>query len=683
MVRWTGLAVCFVLAAGCNGDKCPADKQIDAWVDADGDGFGGEQASGICEIEEGYAEVGGDCDDNNETIAPGREEQCNGLDDDCDDVLDNGQQLQAFYADADTDGWGDEANSIQACAPPTAEWSTTPGDCMDDNNQVNPDVREICNGGIDDDCDGLIDDDDDSIDESTYTEWFADSDGDGYGRSAGVSVRQCLAPPGGVADGSDCDDGEASINPAAQEICNMIDDDCDDLRDDFDDSLDTSGQTEWNADADGDTFGDPDVMVMACGPIPGIAANDGEDCDDTTDLVAPNLNETLCDSLNNDCDDTTPDDADVDEDGYFACADNDCRDQNPNIHPDAVEVGADGVDQNCDGFEDCYVDNDGDGSRTDVPVQVTDPECDDAPNAPPDFPIDCDDNDVAITWSGRWELDSDLDGYGDGVTALTDCTEQGAGYVLQEAGDTDCNDSDDTIHPAAFDSCNDGLDADCDTIDTCPSCKDWIDSDPALTSGIYLIRPTGEAEIEIYCDMETDGGGWTMVGASAFGTLNDQGGGYYEDLTTLEPVDSHPGVWNGLSTIVNGANTDMRFTCKTLVTDLAYTVDLSFYDVPWYSEFVSGSDASVCFTEDANPLPTPARRNNLTNDSLTSDDPYEGGALVGEDACTDSMDFTVDFTDNGMDGDADDGTDWGEDDGKEKCGVANAGEAWFIFVREL
>src|SRR5690606_20431103 len=86
-----------------------------------------------------------------------------------------------------------------------------------------------------------------------------------------------------------------------------------------------------------------------------------------------------------DCVDECPDDPsaqvgvlgylDTDRDGYGGglervfCGDaephalvgGDCHDYNPFIHPGALEFPGDGVDQNCDGLEACFVDADGDG----------------------------------------------------------------------------------------------------------------------------------------------------------------------------------------------------------------------------------------------------------------------------------------------------------------------------------
>jgi len=79
----------------------------------------------------------------------------------------------------------------------------------------------MCNG-IDDDCDGTVDEDD-AVDALT---WYLDDDGDGFG-DPNVSVVACDAPADHLEDDTDCDDADAEVHPAAEEVCNGIDDDCD------------------------------------------------------------------------------------------------------------------------------------------------------------------------------------------------------------------------------------------------------------------------------------------------------------------------------------------------------------------------------------------------------------------------------------------------------------------------
>ena len=108
----------------------------------------------------------------------------------------------------------------------------------------------------------------------------------------------------GFSAAEDCNDNDADVFPGADEVCNGIDDDCDNETDE--DSLDS---TMFFADADDDGFGDPNSPVLACGEPTGAVTND-EDCDDTSDQAFPGGTE-VCDGLDNDCDGTVDSEIDV------------------------------------------------------------------------------------------------------------------------------------------------------------------------------------------------------------------------------------------------------------------------------------------------------------------------------------------------------------------------------------
>ena len=216
------------------------------------------------------------------------------------------------------------------------------------------------------------------------------------------------------------------------------------------------------------------------------------------------------------------------------------------------------------------------------------------------------------------------------------------------------------------------------------SCKQLLLSNPALPSGTYTLQPDPAAEPrQVWCDMQTDGGGWTLV-TSSVGAPDDTSSPYNANIASTNPGSLMNGVWDGMRTMLPGNRSDIRFTCKVRGGAANFDVDLSFYDNVWYAEMAdSASDAASCFNEQdgVGADPPPARRDNIANNALPAGNQWNYGYLEGEDSCSDNGDFTVDFDDRGMDNNQNDGTDWGEDDGTMKCGVTNGAE-FFIFMRE-
>jgi hypothetical protein len=291
-------------------------------------------------------------------------------------------------------------------------------DCVDTNAAINPAATEICDG-IDNDCDGVID-----TDATDRAAWYADTDGDGYGDASAST------PAGYVASAADCDDTDAGVNPAATEVCDGVDNDCDGVTD-----TDAVDRDTWYADSDGDGYGNPLATSTACTAPAGYVADD-TDCDDSSSATHPGAAE-VCDGEDNDCDGTVDEGvtttyyADADGDGYgnvastvadcsapagYVSTATDCDDTRSSVHPGATET-CNGRDDDCDGSID----------------------------------------EAGATGESTWYLDSDGDGYGDATVTATGCSAP-AGYV---ADSSDCDDGDLDVNPGEADIC-DTIDNDCD-----------------------------------------------------------------------------------------------------------------------------------------------------------------------------------------------------------------------------
>lgn len=142
-------------------------------------GAGGDPTD---EDADGYNTADGDCNDSDRFIGPDAAEACDGVDNDCDDLVD--------------EGFDEDGDGVTSCQ----------GDCRDLDPDSNPGMPEVPDG-VDNDCDGAIDNNTD----------LSDDDGDGYAEDQG-----------------DCNDNDPLISPGAVEVQldtngdpEALDNDCD------------------------------------------------------------------------------------------------------------------------------------------------------------------------------------------------------------------------------------------------------------------------------------------------------------------------------------------------------------------------------------------------------------------------------------------------------------------------
>jgi len=412
-----------------------------------------------------------DCDDDNAAVYPGAEEICDGVDNNCDEEIDNDPTNgSVFYADADGDSYG-SVLEITACAQPDG-YVTDNTDCNDGSADVYPNAAELCDG-LDNNCNGTIDDN--AGDFSTY---YADLDGDGYGNPK-TSVEACAAPSNYVLDNTDCDDSSADLTP----------------------------DTRWYQDQDQDGFGQPQYFVAGCDQPSGYVDNNN-DCDDTSNSTFPgaaaeSAKECMSDSDGDGFGDLYPDTG--------VTPGTDCDDEDGGTYPGNTTESKTA----------CMYDGDGDGFGDADPADGIEAgtDCDDEDslqypgateycNGEDDDCNGVEDEDYA-TDARTWYEDLDEDGYGTSKSSTVTCYEP-SGYADNT---DDCDDGEEEVNPAALENCTDGLDNDCDT---------YTDEECTYGVGSADVTITSEAGSSTYgtyglaaADIDGDGNDGVLFGSYA------------------------------------------------------------------------------------------------------------------------------------------------------------------------
>jgi hypothetical protein len=258
-------------------------KQV-LFFDLDQDGYGDAagQPSEWCDPPVYTAASFDDCDDTDASVYPGATEVCNEVDDNCDGQTDE-NVTTTYYADVDSDGFGDPSTTTDACTLPSGHVADNT-DCNDALNTVFPGGTESCYTAHDDDCDGDTND----PDAFGCSNFNLDADGDGYGTA--TTACFCVADSlYSVVDDTDCDDADLLVNPGVNEDCSTTySDDCDAETN----NADADGCQHFYYDFDGDGYGVANNSTCVCEANGLYNTQETGDCDDTDATVSP---------ANNDC----------------------------------------------------------------------------------------------------------------------------------------------------------------------------------------------------------------------------------------------------------------------------------------------------------------------------------------------------------------------------------------------
>ena len=231
---------CDFLDNDCDGE-IDENTAVDApswYEDSDGDGYGNPNTAVFsCQMLSGLVANGDDCNDADPSINPAISETVNGVDDDCNTLIDD----QTNVYDDDGDGFTEDGGDCNDADPNTYPNATeipngldencngliddqtnvydddgdgfaeNQGDCDDGNPNIYPNTLEICGNGVDDNCNGT-ENEQNAVD---CIDFFRDNDGDGYG----AGTPECWCEPGGsnalytASLSGDCQDNRPNVHP--------------------------------------------------------------------------------------------------------------------------------------------------------------------------------------------------------------------------------------------------------------------------------------------------------------------------------------------------------------------------------------------------------------------------------------------------------------------------------------
>ena len=519
--------------SGATGTDCE-DEDSEAYLgaseiwynNADNDCLGGSDfdADGDGQDNESEISTGVDCDDTRAEVNTLANEVCGtAYDDNCDGALDlqNATDCDVFNYDADGDTYGTTSTQCW-CEPQVASNydATNDDDCDDASAGDYPGAAEIAANGDDEDCD-------------SGDTCYVDGDSDGYrNEDTTLTVDSIDLDCNDAGEGSstelatDCNDSSSGVSPGDAEIvADGIDQDCDDGDTCYVDS-DSDGYRSTNTAL---TVDSTDLDCNDSGE--GSSSEAATDCDDSNAGVSPGDAEIAADSIDQDCDSVDSCYTDADNDNYGtavvvdgstlncttgtgAPVSTDCDDTSSSISPAGTEAVADGIDQDCNSVDSCYTDADGDNYGTTVVVVGSSLSCTTGTGAPDS--TDCDDA-SSSDYPGATETvansdDEDCDGvdscYTDadndnyGTTVVVDGSTLNCATGTGAPVSTDCNDGSSSINPLGTEIVADGIDQDCDVVDSCYTDADGDNYGTTVVSdGSSLSCSTGTgAPVSTDCD---------------------------------------------------------------------------------------------------------------------------------------------------------------------------------------